>query len=400
MDLFSEDNRRNPFQMYDHARSSSPVLQVPGYNFWMVFDYDGVKRALTDHEAFSSSMTYAGQGNPQWMIFFDPPRQTKLRGLISRAFTPRMIAGLEPRIRELTRELLDAALENDQTDLAASFSVPLPMKVISGMLGIPADDWERFCAWSDSILKLSYTIAGGEASKAAAEEYYAVNAEMHAYLPEMIESRRGEPREDLLSRLAEAEVDGERLTDEEIIAFCQLLLIAGHETTTNLINNAVVSLLENPGELARLRATPELLPSAIEEVLRYRSPLQWMFRATTREVELGGQTIPAGTVVLPVIGSANRDPKVFADPSRFDITRDPNPHIAFGHGIHFCLGAPLSRMEARIALTELLARTESFELATDGPWQPRKALHVHGPATLPIRFERRQRAVAEPDAAL
>ena len=176
--------------------------------------------------------------------------------------------------------------------------------------------------------------------------------------------------------------NGERLTPKEILGFFQLLIVGGQETTTNLINNAILSLVENPAELARLRQSPELLPSAIEEVLRYRSPFQWIMRQPRHDVELHGQTIPAGRLVLAMLGSANRDPRVFPDPNRFDIGRDPNPHIAFGHGIHFCLGAALSRLEARVALADLLARFGHFELA--GDWQPRPALNVHGPASLKL----------------
>jgi cytochrome P450 len=185
------------------------------------------------------------------------------------------------------------------------------------------------------------------------------------------------------------------LTEQEILGFFQLLLIAGSETTTNLLNNAISCLIENPDQLARLRATPALVLSAIEEVLRYRSPVQWMFRATRHDVEMNGQTIPAGKLVLPIIGSANRDPGQFPDAGRFDIARDPNPHIAFGHGIHFCLGAALSRLEARIALPDLQERLKGLALASPEPWEPRKALHVHGPARLPIRFEPGRRAAAQ-----
>jgi cytochrome P450 len=198
--------------------------------------------------------------------------------------------------------------------------------------------------------------------------------------------RRESPKDDLLTRLLHAELDGARLSHAEILGFFQLLLLAGSETTTNLVNNAILCFIENPEQLARLRAAPELLPSAIEEVLRYRSPLQWMFRVTTREVQLHGETIPAGKVMLVMMGSANRDPKQFREPNRFDITRNPNPHIAFGHGIHFCLGAALARLEAKIALTEFLNRIDDFQFASDTPWEPRKGLHVHGPTHLPLRF--------------
>ena len=177
------------------------------------------------------------------------------------------------------------------------------------------------------------------------------------------------------------------MTRGDILGFFQLLLLAGSETTTNLINSAILCFIENPAELERVRARVELLPSAIEEVLRYRSPLQWVFRVATRDVELHGRVIPAGKVVLGMIGAANRDPTVFADAGRFDVARDPNPHIAFGHGVHFCLGAPLARLEARVGLTEFLGRVRRFELAGDGPWKPRRGLHVHGPQRLGIRFE-------------
>jgi cytochrome P450 len=276
-------------------------------------------------------------------------------------------------------------------DLAAAFSVPLPMRVIAELLGVPAADWPRYKRWSDVILKIANTFTKDEEAARTMQEYRAVTAEMRAWLADLIAQSRAGSRQrpqnvkdDLLTRLVEAEVDGQRLTQGEVLAFVQLLLVGGQETTANLINNAVVCFLEHPDQLARLRTAPDMLPGAIEEVLRYRSPLQWMPRATRRHVEMHGQMIPAGKLVLPMIGSANRDPKQFPDPGQFDITRDPNPHIAFGHGIHACLGAPLARLEARIALADFLERVQRFELASDEPWEPRKALGVHGPSRLPI----------------
>jgi cytochrome P450 len=377
-------------------RGGSPVFRLAPFDLWMIFDYDGVKRALVDHDAFSSDVSHApGNGNPgEWFIFFDPPRHTKLRALIGKAFTPRVVASLEPRIRELSRELLDPAVGRGEADLAEEFSVPLPMRVIAEMLGVPAADWPRYRRWSDGILKLANTFTKDEESARTIEEYRAIAAEMRACLPEWIAQQRSARPDALLTRLVEAEVDGQRLTQQEILGFVQLLLVGGQETTANLINNAVLCLLEHPDQLARLRAAPELLPSAIEEVLRYRSPLQAVFRATRRDAELHGQVIPAGKLVLVMIGSANRDPKQFPDADRFDITRDPNPHLAFGHGVHACLGAPLARLEARIALADLLGRAEGFELASDEPWEPRKALQVHGPSRLPIRFTPARRAAA------
>jgi cytochrome P450 len=391
MDLFSDETRRNPYPIYDQMRSVSPVFYLAPFDLWLIFDFEGVKRALVDHDAFSSDLSHVpGQGNPgEWFIFFDPPRHTKLRALIGKAFTPRVVANLEPRIRELSRQLLDQTIERadaGEVDLAASFSVPLPMRVIAELLGVPAADWPRYKRWSDVILKLANTFARNEETTRTFEEYGAVKAEMQVWLPDLIAQRQAAHQDDLLTRLVAAEVDGERLTQQEILGFVQLLLVGGQETTANLINNSVLCFIENPDQLARLRAAPDLLPSAIEEVLRYRSPLVWMPRATSRDVEIHGQTIPAGKLVLPLIGSANRDPKQFRDAGRFDITRDPNPHIAFGQGIHACLGAPLARLEARIALADFLARVCEFELASDEPWEPRKALGVHGPSRLLIRF--------------
>jgi cytochrome P450 len=388
MDLFSDDMRRNPYPFYDQLRNGSPVFHVAPLNLWMILDFEGVKRALVDHDAFSSDLSHArGHGNPgQWFIFFDPPRHTKLRALISKAFTPRVVANLEPRIQELSCQLLDQSMERGEMDLATDFGVPLPMRVIAMLLGFPAEEWPRYKRWSDTILKLANTISKDDEAARTIQEYRAVTDEMRTWLPEWIAQRRAAHQDDLLTRLVEAEVDGERLTGEEILGFVQLLLVGGQETTANLINNAVLCFIEHPDQLARLRAAPGLLPSAIEEVLRYRSPLQWMPRATRRDVEIHGQVIPAAKLVLPMIGSANRDPQQFRDPGRFDITRDPNPHIAFGHGIHACLGAPLARLEARIALTDFLKRVQRFELASDEPWEPRQALGVHGPSRLPLRF--------------
>jgi cytochrome P450 len=391
LNLFADETRRHPFPLYDQLRSRSPVLHVPPpFDLWMIFDYEGVKRALCDHDSFSSAVP----APKEWFNFFDPPRHTKLRALIARAFTPRVVTNLEPRIRVLSREFLDRTIERGAMDLATDYSVPLPMMVIAEMIGIPTADWPRFKRWSDTILKLSYTLRGmeGEESATALTGFKEVTVEMNAYLTDMIAERRAAPKDDLLTRLVDAEVDGERLTQEEILGFFQLLVVGGQETTTNLINNAILCLLENPDQLARLRAAPDLLPSAIEEVLRYRSPLQWTMRTPRRDIEMHGQVILAGKLVLPMIGSANRDPRHFPDAGRFDVTRDPNPHVAFGHGIHACLGAPLARLEARIALADLLERLNGLALASAEPWEPRKALHVHGPARLPVRFEPGRRA--------
>jgi cytochrome P450 len=394
MEFLSDAVRRDPYPLYERLRAASPVLHDERTDAWMLLDYDGVKRALTDHEAFSSSPATAGRTAPDWFIFADPPRHTRMRALLGRAFTPRTVAEMEPRIRWLSRALLDRSIHRGEMDLAEDFAIPLPTLVIAEMLGIPVADRPRFRQWSDTILNLSYTLPGGDGAERASREYRAVTGEMHDYVARLVDDRRHVPASDLLTRLVEARVEGESLTTAEILGFVQLLLVAGQETTTNLLNNAVLCFIQHPDQLARVRAMPELLPSSIEEVLRYRSPVQWMFRFTRRDVEVGGQVIPAGRMVLPVIGSANHDPRHFDQPGRFDVARDPNPHVAFGHGIHFCVGAPLARLEARIALADLLERLGDIELDGDEPWQPRQALHVHGPARLPIRFKPAARTTA------
>ncbi|HVV43816.1 MAG TPA: cytochrome P450, partial [Bryobacteraceae bacterium] len=224
-------------------RAASPVLRVPSpFDGWMIFDYEGVRRALTDVETFSSAVPA-----PQWFIFFDPPLHTKLRGLISRAFTPGVVAGQESRIREISRTLLDAYEDRGSIDLATEYSVPLAMRVISGMIGIPESEWARFRAWSDIIMRLSFSRSGGEEAERAKADYRATTAEMAVWIGEMIAERLRDPQADLLTRLVEAEVDGQRLSSTDILGFVQLLIAGGQETTANLINNMMLALMENPG---------------------------------------------------------------------------------------------------------------------------------------------------------
>ena len=392
VDFFSDDVRRDPYGVYAQMRKHSPVFYMPApFDGWLVFDYEGAKRVLSDQTIFSSCVP----APRHWFVFSDPPSHTKMRALVSRAFTPRMVSDLEPQIRKLSQTLLDEVIERGAIDLALEYSVPLPMQVIAAMIGVPTADWTLFKSWSDKILRLSYARSGGEEAEKSTRDFAQVTTEMSAYLQEMTKQRRTNPSGDLLSRLVGAEVEGERLSHEEILGFVQLLMVAGQETSTNLINNAILCLIENPAQLERLRTEPRLLATAIEEVLRYRSPLQWVMRTPRHDVEMHGKLIPAGKLVLPMIGSANRDENQFASADQFDITRDPNPHVAFGHGIHACLGAALARLEARIALPDLLGRLKSLEIECGTSWSPRKALHVHGPASLPIRFKPAQRPAAE-----
>jgi len=383
--FFSDDFRRDPYPTYAMLRAGSPLLHEPQSGAWLVFDYDGVKRTLHDQEAFASAVSPDGGPTSRWLIFMDPPRHGRLRALVVKAFTPRVVEALEPRIRTLSRGLLDRAIERGAMDLVADYAAPLPMMVIAEMLGVPVEDRPRFLGWTEVMLDLAQTVSG-EDTERAGQAFAVATSEMRAYVGALVDARRTQPTNDLLSGLVHATVDGERLTEDEILGFFQVLLVAGSETTTNLIDNAVLDLLDHPAELARLRAAPALVPSAIEEVLRHRSPGQAMFRRARRDVALHGQTIPAGSLVLAMIGAANRDPAAFAEPDRFDVGRDPNPHLAFGHGAHFCLGAPLSRLEGRIALADLVERLHDVALASDEPWPPRRAFHVHGPTRLPIRF--------------
>ena len=384
--FLSDEVRRNPFPWYDEVRAASPVLRDPATDVWMLFDYDSVKRAMDDQATFSSRVTHPGGRAPEWLVFLDPPRHSRLRSVVMRAFTPRAIAALEPSIRRVSRSLLAPVLHGGTFDLVADYATPLPVMVIAELIGIPVGDQARFAHWSQVIVNLSHAIVGGAAAMRAIQAHGIIRAEMMSYVGDLVADRRAAPRDDLMTTLATAEVDGDRLTGEELLGFFQLLLSAATETTTNLIANAVICLADHPDQRARLRAAPELLPTAIEEIVRYRSPVQVMFRQTTRDVELHGQMIPADRFVLVMVGSANRDAAHFANAEQFDIARDPNPHVAFGHGIHFCLGAALARMEARVALSDLLELTSDIALVNTEPWEPRQALHVHGPTRLPVRL--------------
>ncbi len=378
--------RRNPFPLYAMLRRFAPVLRVRR-GVWAVFDYESVRRALHDPDTFSSRAAPPGGAPLDWLIFVDPPRHTQLRGLISRTFTPRAIASLEPGITMLVHELMDEVVERGEMGLVKDFSQRLPLLVILQLLGLPRHDAPHVTRWADAILHLGDTIFGGARARRAMHDYAAAKTEMRRHLTQLLDVKRASPGNDLLSRMLMAEVNGERLTDNDIFAFFQLLLLAGTETTTNLIANAILCFQAYPQQFQSLRDDPSRLPAAIEEVLRYRSPLQIVFRTTTCDVPLHRHVIPAGSLVLLVIGSANRDSTHFQNAHRFEISRtDAASHIAFGHGIHFCIGAALARMEARIALSVLLERVPDLRYARRGGWSPREAFNVHGPASLPLRF--------------
>lgn len=358
---------------------------------WQVLGHPESSAILADHARLSSDLRMMSPEQEDLALFrrgnfvrMDPPAHRKLRTLVSQAFTPKVVAELEPRITELATGLLDRA--GERFDLIETLAYPLPVIVIAELLGIPTGDQEMFRSWADVLLGQDRDPE--EPVTQVSEEALAAIAptmrEMNAYLLDHIRACRSRPGEDLTSKLVAAEVDGERLVDEEIVGFVGLLLIAGHITTTATLGNAVLTFEENPASAAEIRADPGLLPAAIEEVLRVRAPFPRLARITTADVEVGGVRIPAGQVVIPWLTAANRDERVFAEPDRFDIHRRPNPHLTFGHGIHFCLGAPLARLEARVALRLLLGRYRDIEVATDEPVEHRNPWTMVAVTRLPL----------------
>ena len=366
----------NPFPWYQAMRESKPVYFDSERFVWNVFRYQDVQRVLTDYEAFSSQMMMGGSHPLSTsMINTDPPRHRQLRSLVTQAFTPRTIARLAPRVTAIVHELLDQVAAKGEMDVIDDLSYPLPVLIIAELLGVPAEDRERFRHWSNMIAGTDE--GSGEASQ----------EEMAAYFRTLLEERKREPQDDLLSALQAAQIDGQGLTQEELLGFCILLLVAGNITTTNLIGNAFLAFHQFPAALEQLYADPALVPGAVEEVLRYLSPVRSMFRVSLKETEFGDQRIGPGQFVVAWIGSANRDEEVFPNAATFDIRRSPNRHVAFGHGIHFCLGAPLARLEAKIALEIMLQRLKQIHMASDALLEPVMSPVLYGVKHVSIRFE-------------
>lgn len=407
VDISSPAFKADPFPFYARLRATAPVYPVTlpdGRTAWLVTRYDDVAAVLKD-ERFAkdplNALSPQQHARQPWipafarpltrsMLDVDPPDHTRLRGLVHKAFTPRLVERMRPRIQALCDRLLDQARGRARLDLIRAYAQPVPTTVIAAMLGVPVADRPRFQRWSQALL-----LAG-------ASRWGVLRAVPHVwlflrYVRRLIRARRAQPRDDLISALAQAEEAGQRLSEDELVAMIVLLLVAGHETTVNLIGSGTLALLVYPEQLRRLRQNPGLMPSAVEELLRFTSPVETATeRYARQEVPIAGVTIPRGGLVLAVIASANRDERQFASPDRLDVTRTPNRHLAFGLGAHFCLGAALARLEGQLALATLLRRAPGLRLAAEPEalrWRP--GLVLRGLEGLPVAIEW-TRAAARP----
>ena len=387
-ELYSRLFEADPHPAYEELRRESPVRPIAlptGATGWLVTRYDDVRQALTDPRLSKGGMLSPVGFRPplpeaaraaltQHVLTVDPPDHSRLRRLVSAAFTARRTEALRPRVQEITDGLLDGMAGREQVDLIDELAFPLPIQVICELVGVPLADRASFRHWSNIVVSGQLTDENVPAAFLA----------LLGYVRELTAAKRAEPADDLLSDLIAVSDEGDRLTGDELTSMVFLLLIAGHETTVNLIGNGAYLLLTHPDQRDRLRAEPDLLPAAIEEFLRYESPVQVAtHRVTTADVDLGGAVIPAGHTVVVSLLSANRDEARFPDPTRFDIARRDSGHVAFGHGIHYCLGAPLARLEGQIALGTLLRRYPEMGLADDKiDWRP--GVLMHGLARLPV----------------
>jgi cytochrome P450 len=347
---------------------------------WMVFGYDEVQRVMLDTQAFSSERTLKADGSVDeiagaGMLGLDPPRHRQLRSLVVQAFTQRRVAALEPRIQALTASLIDRIKDEKEVDIVNALAFPLPIMVIAELLGIPAADREQFRNWTSDMIGTDYELKMKGFGK------------MGAYFDGIIAEHMRTPKEDLISELLAAQIGGERLSKQDVVGTCLLLLVAGHETTATLIGNALWCFDEYPEARAEVLTRPEILPTAIEEVLRFRSVLHWFPRVVRRDTQFLGHDLQEGDLLLPVFAAANRDGSQFPDPDRFDIRRSPNRHLGFGHGIHLCLGASLARLEAKVALGELLRRFPQMRRDASKPPTLRPSSFVLSFSHYPVRLQ-------------
>ena len=384
---FLPEFHANPYPFYHRLRAADPVHRT-GMGLWVLTRYDDVVTVLRDprfgREGFDQILANVYGEGARSMLFRDPPDHTRLRGLVSQAFTPRMIERMRSHIQEIVDRLLDRVQNANAMDVILDLAYPLPVTVICEMLGVPTDAHSGIRQWSADLAR-SVDAIGMPTDEDVVKRGRAAQQALLDYFRDLIGERRQAPRDDLLSLLIAAEEQGDKLTEGELLITCNLLFVAGHETTVNLIGNGLLALLNHPDELAKLRADPALLPGAVEELLRYDSPVQRTGRITNTDVEIDGRNIAKGSFVVTAIGAANRDPAHFPDPDRLDITRRDNRHVAFGFGIHFCLGAPLARLEGQIAIGTLLRRMPGLRLATSTlEW--RESSTLRGLKRLPVTF--------------
>ncbi|MFN0095460.1 MAG: cytochrome P450 [Dehalococcoidia bacterium] len=370
---FDPGFRENPHEILDKLRESGAVVQDTVIRRYLVSQAEAVEAVLRDRElcvdprkappdSFLRMLNRNADEQPQGtqsMLFLDPPDHDRLRGLVNKAFTPKAVDRMAPRIQEIADELLDKLAAKPGFDLIAEFSAPLPTIVIAEMLGVDPKDQARFKAWSDAII-ISFNPLMNDEQRKALE---AARDEMNAYLRHVIAERRASPREDLISGMVAAEEAGDFLSDDEIVTMISLLLLAGNLTTTDLIGNGVLALLKNPEQLQKLRDDPSLITNAVEEMLRFDPPVTQSGRIVVKDTSVAGCPIPAGSSISPLLLAANHDPAFNPDPHRFDITRAQVSHVSFGGGRRYCLGAPLARLEARIAVLSLVQRIPNLRLA-------------------------------------
>ncbi len=370
----------DPYDAYDRLRTRDPVHRMRLINGWVLTRYEDVDMVLRDHRRFSKND--GREDEYRSMLHHDPPDHTRLRSLVSKAFTPRAVRELHPRVQRIVDDLLNDLEGKDRFDLIESLAFPMPVTVIAEMLGVPAQDMDRFKVWSNDIsLTIEPSLRDDQIRRVerASEELY-------AYFESIIEERRREPQDDMITALLNAEDEGDRLTHQELLGTLVLLLVAGNETTRNLIGNGMRALMKHPEQLHKLRDNSDLLDSAINELLRYDSPVQVDGRLVHSDVEVAGHRIRAGQRILCAIGAANRDPSVFTEPDKLDIERNERSHIAFGRGIHHCLGAPLAMLEARAAFSALLDRFSHIELVSEPVY--RKQVVLRGVEELWVEVER------------
>ena len=353
--------KANPYDKYAQLRRRDPVHRLRLLNAWVLTQYEDVDMVLRDHRRFSNGDRNFGYLDYTTLLDLDPPDHTRLRSLVSQAFTRKAVADLAPRIRETVDTLLDDLEGKGRFDLIRDFAYPLPVIVIAEMLGVPAQDMERFRGWSDALARTTDPLLEDKYIRAARR----ANEELFDYFGGIVEQRLESPREDLISALLAAEEEGNRLTREELLSTLMLLLVAGNETTRNLIGNGMLALLRNPDQMQLLRDSPGLLDSAIDEFLRYDSPVQIDTRVLRQDVEIGGKMLRSGQRAVCLLGAANRDPAVFTEPDMLEIGRREKSHVSFGRGIHHCLGAPLALLEGRIAVSSLVERFSSIRLAAE-----------------------------------